>query len=74
MSATIVPLQPLTSDPDAAWHNLLGACCSLRREIADTESVREAYAIYERLQAMAVELNHLVDDAATRCDALLERM
>ena len=74
MSATLVPLPPPARDPDAAWHDLLGACCSLRREIADTESVREAYAIYERLQAMAVELNHLVDAAATRCDMLLGRM
>ena len=44
----------------------------LRLQIACTETVADAYRLYEALKPLAQEMAQLVDLAAQRCDALQE--
>ena len=77
MSATIHPLkrQPsLHSVTATTLRELMTSCDDVRGEIAQMQTVAEAFATYQYLAAVAAEMATLVDLAAARCEALMERM
>lgn len=72
--STFAP-KPIRVDPAEqaarARQDLYHAMDTLRLEIACCSSLKEAFAIYQALQPMALELTRLVDRAAQRCDDIL---
>lgn len=50
---------------------LLWAAQNVRLELATAATVREAYAIWEHVRAMATLMEQLTNEAGKRCDALL---
>lgn len=76
MSATVIRLPPITvADPvRASFADLLTSCKRMRATIATTDSLSEAFDLYEQLKATTLELTALVDLAADRCDQILEKL
>ena len=61
-------------DHERAKQDLIMALDQLRLDIAMTQSLTEAWAVYTAVKALAKEVLAVVDTAAKRCDDILDRM
>ena len=71
-----IHLMPVKAElnPHVVQQGLIASCADVRHAIAEATTVKEAYALYDSLRALEVEIQHLVNLAADQCNAILEKL